>query len=301
MKKLCYLCLAFYLSLSLNSCQEPEPAQNLFQAIKAEFATETGTFAIALHDLSNNEMILLNEREEFHAASTMKTPVMIEVYKKVAAGIFNLTDSIEIKNNFYSIVDSSQYQLNPDDDSELDLYKMLGTKRSIADLVYDMIIVSSNLATNLVIEFADAKATTQTMRDLGAKDIEVLRGVEDIKAFEKGLSNSTTAFDLMMIYTKLAKGEVVNPAASQEMIDILKDQKFNKIIPALLPEAVEVAHKTGVITGLHHDSGIVFLPDGRAYVLVLLSKEMEDFEAGTEMMARVSKLVYDYVVEKKVD
>ncbi|GAB5553607.1 MAG: hypothetical protein Sapg2KO_31980 [Saprospiraceae bacterium] len=287
--------------MSLNSCQESEPTHDLFQAVKAEFATETGTFAMALHDLSNNKMVLLNEREKFHAASTMKTPVMIEVYKKAAAGIFNLTDSIAVKNNFYSIVDSSQYQLNPDDDSELELYKMLGTKRSIADLVYDMIIVSSNLATNLVIEFADAKATTQTMRDLGAKDIEVLRGVEDIKAYEKGLSNSTTAFDLMMIYTKLAKGEVVNPAASQEMIDILKDQKFNEIIPALLPEVVEVAHKTGVITGLHHDSGIVFLPDGRAYVLVLLSKEMEDFEAGTEMMARVSKLVYDYVVEKKSD
>jgi beta-lactamase class A len=83
------------------------------------------------------------------------------------------------------------------------------------------------------------------------------------------------------------------------MIEILKDQKFNEIIPALLPKEVQVAHKTGVITGLHHDSGIVFLPDGQAYVLVLLSKEMDDFEAGTTMMARVSKLVYDYVIEQQ--
>lgn len=298
MKKISCLSLGFCLILSLNNCQKSTPAEDLLQNVKAEFSTETGTFAMALHDLSNNETILLNESEKFHAASTMKTPVMIEIYKKAAAGAFSLTDSILVKNNFYSIVDSSQYQLNPDDDSELALYKMVGTKRSIADLVYDMIIVSSNLATNLVIEFADAKATTQTMRDLGAKDIEVLRGVEDIKAYEKGLSNSTTAFDLMMIYTKLAKGEVVNPAASQAMMDILKDQKFNEIIPALLPKDVEVAHKTGVITGLHHDSGIVFLPDGRAYVLVLLSKEMEDFEAGTQMMARVSKMVYDYVLQE---
>ncbi|MEM6379098.1 MAG: serine hydrolase [Bacteroidota bacterium] len=285
------LCLCF----GLNCCQQADPKETLNNAIKSEFASQTGTFAMAFHDLTTDETILLNAEEQFHAASTMKTPVMIEVYKKAAAGAFQLTDSILVKNEFYSIVDSSPYQLNPDDDSEKLLYEMTGEKRAIADLVYDMIIVSSNLATNIVIEFADAEATTQTMRDLGAKDIEVLRGVEDIKAFRRGLSNSTTALDLMTIYGKLAKGEVVNPKASEAMIAILKDQKFNEIIPALLPEDVEVAHKTGVITGLHHDSGIVFLPDGRAYVLVLLSKEMDDFGAGTQMMARVSKLVYDYV------
>lgn len=298
MKPSNFLPLILILSLSLNNCSNKAPNRVLLDRIKAEFATETGTFAMAFHDLSSNESILFNEKESFHAASTMKTPVMIEVYKKAAAGKFQLTDSILVKNTFYSIVDSSTYQLNPADDSEQALYQMVGTKRSIADLVYDMIIVSSNLATNLVIEFADAEATTQTMRDLGAQDIEVLRGVEDIKAYEKGLSNSTTALDLMTIYTKLAQGAVVSPEASQAMIDILKDQKFNEIIPALLPQDVEVAHKTGVITGLHHDSGLVFLPDGRAYVLVLLSKEMEDFEAGTQMMARVSKLVYDYVMQE---
>lgn len=295
MKNLFFLSLI--LCLSLSSCLQVAPDQVLTKAVQAEFASETGTFALAFHDLSTQETILLNEREKFHAASTMKTPVMIEVYKKAAAGAFQMNDSILVKNDFYSIVDSSTYQLNPEDDSEKALYQMVGQKRSIADLVYDMIIVSSNLATNIVIEFADAKATTQTMRDLGAQDIEVLRGVEDIKAYRQGLSNSTTALDLMTIYTKLAKGEVISPEASQAMIEILKDQKFNEIIPALLPETVEVAHKTGVITGLHHDSGIVFLPDGRAYVLVLLSKEMEDFEAGTQMMARVSKLVYDYVIK----
>ena len=295
MKSFPSICLLFSVLIGLSSCQQVAPADVLTQAITQEFSSQPGTFAMAFHNLSTDETILLNEKEQFHAASTMKTPVMIEVYKKAAAGSFKLTDSILVKNEFYSIVDSSTYQLSPDDDSEKMLYEMTGTKRAIADLVYDMIIVSSNLATNLVIEFANAKATTQTMRELGAEDIEVLRGVEDIKAYQQGLSNSTTAFDLMTIYHKLAKGEVVSPEASQEMIDILKDQKFNEIIPALLPEDVEVAHKTGVITGLHHDSGIVFLPDGRTYVLVLLSKEMNDFEAGTQMMARVSKLVYDYV------
>lgn len=207
-----------------------------------------------------------------------------------------MQDSILIKNEFYSIVDSSLYSLTAADDSEKTLYDAVGTKRTIADLAYDMIIVSSNLATNLVIDLVDARKVTQSMRDLGAPDIQVLRGVEDIKAYEQGLSNSTTAYDLLAIYEKLAKGEVVSPKASEAMIDILLDQKFNDIIPAHLPKDVKVAHKTGSITGVHHDSGIVMLPDGRKYVLVLLSKDLGDFDAGTALLAEVSKMVYDYLM-----
>ncbi len=137
------------------------------------------------------------------------------------------------------------------------------------------------------------------MRDLGAADIEVLRGVEDIKAFEQGLSNSTTAKDLMVIFQAIASDNAGSPEDCAEMIKILKDQKFNEIIPALLPEDVEVAHKTGVITSLHHDAGIVYLPDGNAYVLVLLSKKLGDFDEGTNLMAEVSRMVYDYFTENK--
>jgi beta-lactamase class A len=172
---------------------------------------------------------------------------------------------------------------------------MVGKKRTVADLTYDMIIVSSNLATNLVIEYVDAKKVTQTMRELGAKDIHVLRGVEDNKAYEQGLNNTTTAFDLMLIFEHLAKGELVSKEACNDMIRILLDQKFKEIIPAKLPEDVKVAHKTGSITGVRHDSGIVFLPDGRKYVLVLLSKEMKNADAGIESMATVSRMIYDYV------
>jgi beta-lactamase class A len=225
----------------------------------------------------------------------MKTPVLIELYKQSEAGTFSMSDSIRVKNEFYSIVDSSLYSLSVDDDSESELYSVLGSKRTIADLAYDMIIVSSNLATNLVIDLVDARKVTQSMRELGAPDIQVLRGVEDIKAYELGMSNTTTAYDLMAIYEKIAQGEAVSQEASEAMIDILLDQKFNDIIPAHLPEEVKVAHKTGSITGVHHDSGIVFLPDGRKYVLVLLSKELQDFAAGTALLAEVSKLVYDYV------
>jgi beta-lactamase class A len=159
-----------------------------------------------------------------------------------------------------------------------------------------MIIVSSNLATNIIIELVDAKKVTQSMRDLGANDIMVLRGVEDQKAYEAGLSNTTTALDLMIIFEKLAKGEAVNAEADQQMIDILLNQHFNEIIPAKLPKAVKVAHKTGSITGVQHDSGIVINHDGTKYVLVLLSKNLKDTDKGVAAMANVSEMIYHYVV-----
>ena len=158
-----------------------------------------------------------------------------------------------------------------------------------------MIVSSSNLATNMIIELVGAKNVNQTMRNLGAKDIAVLRGVEDIKAYEKGMNNTTTAYDQMLIYSQLAEGKIAGAESTQSMINILLEQEHNEIIPARLPKEVKVAHKTGYITGIQHDAGIVFLPDGRKYVLVLLSKDLQDEKAGVEVLARVSEIIYNAV------
>ncbi len=163
---------------------------------------------------------------------------------------------------------------------------------TIYDLTYQMIIVSSNLATNILIDLVDAKNANESMRKLGAKDIQVLRGVEDKKAFEKGLNNSVTAFDLMLIFEKIAQNKVLDKKSCEAMTKILFDQKFNTVIPAKLPKEVKVAHKTGSITGVQHDSGIVYLPDGRKYVLVLLSKKLKNADDGVKVMAEVSEMIY---------
>ena len=289
--------LAIMSLLALSCCQSGTSLEKLDYQINEEFGNIQGTFAVAFKDLSTGTVLFINEHESFHAASTMKTPVLIEVYKQTSEGRFALTDSIEIKNTFKSIVDGSLYSLTANDDSEKELYNITGKKHTISDLVYEMIIVSSNLATNIIIELVGADNVTQTMRDLGAPDIQVIRGVEDIKAFELGLSNTTTAYDLMIIFERMAKGETVNEEASEAMINILLDQKFNAIIPAKLPDDVRVAHKTGAITGVHHDSGIIFLPDGRTYVLVLLSKEVADTDAGTSAQANVSRYLYEFMTQ----
>ena len=269
----------------------------LRQNIETELSKHPGVFAVAFKDLTTGKEVLIREREEFHAASTMKTPVMIEVYKQAAQHKLSLSDSILIKTEFSSIVDGSPYQLRVTEDSDTIIYKQVGTKRTLSSLVYDMIIWSSNLATNLVIERVGAQNVTQTMRDLGAKDIQVRRGVEDSKAFAKGLNNTTTAYDLMVIFTKMASNQPVGAEASKAMIDILLDQKFNSAIPAKLPKSVKVAHKTGSIAGVRHDCGILFLPDGRRYVLVLLSKDIKDDAATAATMATVSEWIYRYQMQ----
>lgn len=295
----------FYALLALAVCsscnvEQENQSTDLTRAVQEKFDSVEGDFALALITASG-EKHFINEQESFHAASTMKTPVMIEVYRQAAEGNFSLDDSLTIKNQFISIVDGTNFSLDVDRDGGEALYEAIGEKRTIRDLVYDMIIYSSNLATNIVIELVDGQSVTRTMRNAGAEKIAVLRGVEDMKAFDAGLSNTTTAKDLAIIYDKLAKKEWVDETASQTMIEILFDQQYNEIIPAHLPDDVKVAHKTGFIDGVHHDSGIVFLPDGRHYVLVLLSKNMTDSDRGTAMLANVSKHIYDYITADDED
>jgi len=277
---------------------QAQDLESLKTKINSIFKSLDGDFSIAFKVVDDGKsLILINEKMIFHAASTMKTPVMIEVFKQAAENKFNLDDSIEIKNEFKSIVDDSIYSLDITDDSGEELYNFIGKKKTIRQLVFDMITVSSNLATNILIELVGAKNTTETLRSIGANDIKVLRGVEDNKAFQLGLNNVVTAFDLMLMYQYLAKHELVSHEASKEMINILLHQKHNSRISAKLPPDVKVAHKTGSITGVGHDSGIIFLPDGRKYVLVLLSKNVKDEKAVIEVQAEISKMIYEFVTQ----
>ena len=268
--------------------------------ILAEFAKQpSGKFAVAFKDISTGQEFLINAHEYFHAASTMKTPVMIETFKQAAEGKFRLTDSMLIHNDFKSIVDGSLYSLDSAEDSEKDLYGMIGKKMAIKDILFKMITQSSNLSTNLMVDLVGAKNANQTMRSLGAKDIQVLRGVEDGKAYDLGLNNTVTAYDLMVIFEHLANGTVVSKKACENMIEILEAQHFRDIIPAKLPAGIRTATKTGSITKICHDSGIVFLPGGKKYVVVLLSKGIEGQGVATETLATVSKIIYDHVVGNK--
>ena len=257
-----------------------------------------GRYAVAFIDVNDPETNLFIHADEwFHAASTMKTPVMIEVYRQAAEGKFELDDKLTIRNEFTSIADGETYSMDIGRDKGDALYEHLGSELSIRELVYSMIVRSGNLATNIVIEHAGAENVNRTMAETGAEGIRVLRGVEDMAAFRAGLNNEVTARGLAMMYLRLAEGSILDEADSDEVISVLMDQHFRDMIPARLPENVKVAHKTGSITGVRHDSGIVYLPDGRSYVLVILSKEVPERENANRTGAKISRLVYDFMVE----
>lgn len=283
------------LLIVITSCKQEAP--NLESIVKNQINDIEGDIAIAYMNLTNPaDTLFMNIDEEFHAASTMKVPVMIELYKQQAEGKFSLNDTILLKNEFKSIVDGSLYAMDIGDDSDDDVYGKIDQAVTLHEIMVPMITTSSNLATNVLIEIVDAKKVTQTMRDLGAAKIEVLRGVEDQKAYDLGLSNSTTARDLMIIMKSIAEGKAGNANDTKEMLDILKDQKWNDMIPKYLPDGIEVAHKTGSITGVHHDAAIVYLPNGNTYVLVLLSKNLKDWDKGTNQLARISESIYNHLI-----
>ena len=274
----------------------PADKQQLLAAIQQVFSSQPGVFALAAKHLPDGDTLFINEREMFHAASTMKTPVMIEIFRQAAEGKIRLEDTLPVRNEFFSIVDGSSYQLTPADDSDDEVYQKIGTGQTIEYLLFHMITRSSNLATNLLMTLATGEQVTATLRNLGAPTMQVMRGVEDSKAYRQGLNNVTSAFDLMKVFEQIALGKAVNKEASQQMVNILLQQFYKDLIPAKLPEGTRVAHKTGWITGVHHDSGIIFLPGGGQLVLVLLSKKATDEPATKQMLATIARLVYDFYV-----
>ncbi len=285
------------LSLALILLQTPAraPDVSLKARVQARIA-QTPARAVGLYyrDLATGDSLTVGSDLRFHAASTMKLAVMIQLFRDRDAGLLSLDDSVTITNTFRSIVDSSPYQLDVTDDSDSSLYKRLGQRTSIRQLIELMETVSSNLATNLLIAKVDAKRANATAHALGADSILVLRGVEDDKAYRAGLNNTTTARDLGMLLAAIANGKAASAASCREMLAILGRQQFNEGIPAGLPPGTTVYHKTGWIGQVvYHDAALVEPPNGGRYVLVVLTGAIQKDADAHAAVRDLSKLVFD--------
>lgn len=267
----------------------------LAQRIAARVAADPGaSVAVAFVDLARADSLFIAADSLYHAASTMKVPVMIQLYRDVDSGRLALNRKLLLANRFASIVDGSPYALDSAADSDTSLYRRLGDSVTVGELVRGMITRSSNLATNTLIAVADARRVTATMRSLGATRMQVLRGVEDRKAFDRGLNNSTTARDLAIVLAALEQGRAASPASTRAMREILLAQEFNEKIPAGLPPGTPVAHKTGEITAVSHDAAIVY-PRGRPpYVIVVLTRGISDGTASSKLIVDISRYVFQY-------
>ena len=269
------------------------PAQTLETQVKAIIARSGAEVAVAFRTLDGRDELLIDADKPMHAASTMKVPVMIELFRQAETGTLKLDEPLPIRNEFKSIVDGSPYSLSVGDDSDREVYANVGGTMTLRQLNEAMITVSSNFATNLMIERLDVEKIRATVSKLGADGMKVLRGVEDQKAFDKGMNNETTARALLVMLEKLAKGEAVSANADAEMIEVLKRQKFRDAIPAGVPAGTPVAHKTGSITRIQHDAGVVYGP--RPYTLVVLVRGIQDGKQAQALIAEISKVVWQSV------
>jgi beta-lactamase class A len=247
--------------------------------------------AVAYRTLDGSRELLIDPDTPFHAASTMKVPVMIELFRQAHEGRLSLDDRLPIRNEFHSLADGSTFALSVGDDSDAEVYAAVGQALTLRQLCEAMITVSSNFAANLLIERLGVANVQHTVKALGGDGMQVLRGVEDQKAFDLGLNNTTTARGLLVLLQRIARGTAVDGQSDAAMIEILKRQKFNDAIPAGVPAGTPVAHKTGTITRIHHDAAIVYA--SRPYVLVLLVRGIEDQKKSAALMAELSKAVYE--------
>jgi beta-lactamase class A len=280
-------CIAGVGPLFAQDAKLPATAPEIQQRIAASGAD----VAVYFKTLDGKSEWASRPDDVFHAASTMKIPVMIELFQQVKQGKVKLDDQLSVKNEFHSIVDGSVYKLDAGDDSQADLYKAEGQTRSLRELCELMITVSSNFATNLLIEKLGVENIRATVHEIGADGMNVLRGVEDGKAYEKGLNNTTTARGLGILLQAIGDGKAVDARSSKEMIAILQRQKFNEGIPAGLPPGTSVAHKTGEITKIHHDAAIVF--GKRPFVLVVLVRGLPAKKDSAALMAEITRRLYD--------
>ena len=233
--------------------------------------------------------------EAYHPASTIKVHVMMEVFRQAEQGRLALEERLPLVNSFASIADGSKFSLQVEDDAEQTLYPRIGETETIAELTRLMIVRSSNLATNILLEKVGAGNVNDFIRALGIEGVKFMRGVEDNAAFRLGMNNSATARGLTQTMELIAKKKVVSKEASENMVEIMLGQEFNESIPALLPNSVKVAHKTGWTGNVYHDTGIVYPEHRKPYAISIMTRgftEDQEAEAHT-CMAKISQLIYE--------
>jgi beta-lactamase class A len=252
---------------------------------------KTRAIAVALHDVETGLRFSLQGDRWFHAASTIKVAVLLAVFRAADEGRLRLDDSLHVRNRFISAADGSPFHLSRDSDAMPELYKRIGRVAKISELAEGMIVASSNLATNLLLDYLSVEYARNVLRDAQADGVELRRGVEDHAAHETGINNQATANGLLALLSAL-RGDFLSATSKEQAIRILLEQRFDSMIPAGLPPHAVVAHKTGEISTACHDIGIVYLPEREPYLAVILTEFDSDRNGRRETVAAISEAIY---------
>lgn len=260
-----------------------------------EIGREAGAsaLAVAVHDFRDGASWQLHGDRWFHAASTIKVPVLLGVFDAIEEGRFEARSRVHVRNRFFSEVEGRLYRVPEGRDANGAVHAATGRMLPISELAEHMIVTSSNLATNLLLDVVGVGPIQATLGRLDLHGIELRRGVEDEAAWAQGINNRITANGLCRALRLIEERRAISPPASEAMLEILHRQQFRSGIPAGLPDDARVANKTGEMSTAAHDAGIVYLEDRAPYVLVVLTEWEPDVGGRRNVIARVSRAVYD--------
>lgn len=258
--------------------------------------------SVALHDADSGFELHYNAERWYHAASTIKVPILLGVFAAIDRGDLLPHSRVHVRNRFLSVVEGVPFRVESLRDANSAVHNAIGKMMRVDELAYHMITTSSNLATNLLLGVIGPESVNETLRELDLDDgIELRRGVEDELAFEHQINNRVTADGLLRVLVMLAEGKVFSPALSRRMMDILHGQEFNQGIPARLPKGARVAHKTGEISTIAHDAGVVYLPKRKPYALVILTEWDPTTTGRSRTIAAISHTVYEFLTRSPLD
>ena len=286
------------LDQTLIPLRTPPPRTEALDALHARFdalerSSGAQSLAVAVYDTETHASFRRQADRWFHAASTIKVAILLGVYASIHHGWLLAHSRLHVRNRFLSAVDGQPFRVMADRDANSEVHDSVGKMLRISDLALHMIATSSNLATNLLLDLVGLATVQRALDELGVDGIDIRRGVEDERAFEHGINNRVTADGLVQLLRLVAEERAFSPALSREMLGILHRQEFRNGIPARLPAAVRVAHKTGEISTVAHDAGVVYPPGRKPYVIAVLTEWTPDASGRSATIAEVSHSVYE--------
>lgn len=262
-------------------------------------ADRSAPAAAALFDYQTGQSWAYDGDRWFHAASTMKVAVLACLYPTLEERRLTPSHRLHVRNRFFSAADGTPYRILSSRDSDAEVHTSIGRTMPIGDLARHMIGESSNLATNVLLDFIGVDRARRILTAAGIQGVDLVRGVEDDRAFDAGISNQVTANGLIGLLRAILEGRFGSDQHTAEMIDILCGQTFNSGIPAGIPApvraAARIAHKTGEISTVTHDAGLIFLPGRPPYALAILTGTSADAGQRFAPIARVSAQAYEQV------